>query len=103
MVMVMAEISVTPIGTGRTGVSFYVARALESISGMDGLKYELNPMGTVLESENIEVIMDASKRMVEALHNLGVERVGVILKIDSRRDKSATMAEKVGSVYRQMG
>lgn len=100
--MVMAEISVTPIGTGRTGVSFYVAKALESISDMEGLRYDLNPMGTVLESSEMSKILEATGRMVETLHNLGVERVGVILKVDSRRDKSSTMSEKVESVRQQM-
>lgn len=100
--MVMAEISVTPIGTGRTGVSFYVAQALESISDMENLRYDLNAMGTILESDKMGTILEAAGRMVEALHNLGVERVGVILKIDSRRDKSSTMSGKVDSVRRQM-
>lgn len=100
--MVMAEISITPIGTGRTGVSFYVAKALESISDMEGLRHELNPMGTVLESDEMNKILEATGRMVEVLHNLGVERVGVILKVDSRRDKSSTMSDKVESVRRQM-
>lgn len=100
--MVMAEISITPIGTGRTGISFYVAKALESISEMEGLRYELNPMGTVLESDEMNKILEAAGRMVEVLHNLGVERVSVILKVDSRRDKSSTISEKVNSVRRQM-
>lgn len=100
--MVMAEISIAPIGTGRTGVSFYVAKALESISDMEGLRYELNPMGTVLESGEMNKILEATGRMVEVMHNLGVERVSVILKVDSRRDKSSTMSEKVESVRRQM-
>ena len=100
--MVMAEISVTPIGTGRTGVSFYVAQTLESISDMENLRYDLNAMGTILESDKMGTILEATGRMVEALHNLGVERVGVILKIDSRRDKSSTMSGKVDSVRRQM-
>ena len=100
--MVVAEISVTPIGTGQTSVSFYVARALESISDMKNLRYQLNPMGTVMESDDIKAVLDATSSMIEALHNLGVARVGVILKIDSRQDKRAAMADKVSSVYKHL-
>ena len=31
-------------------------------------------MGTVLESDNIDVINDASKKMVDTVHNLGIDR-----------------------------
>ena len=81
-VMVIAEISITPIGTGQTGVSFYVAQALDAVGEMKNVKAELNPMGTVLESDDLDNIFDAADKMLQAVHNLGVDRVGVILKID---------------------
>lgn len=98
----MAEISITPIGTNRTSVSFYIAKALEAISDMDNVKFQLNSMGTVIESDDEKSIFLATQRMIDTVHNLGVSRVGVILKIDSRRDKSASMSEKVESVQKQM-
>ena len=98
----MAEISITPIGTNRTSVSFYIAKALEVISDMDNVKFQLNSMGTVIESDDEKSIFLATQRMIDTVHNLGVSRVGVILKIDSRRDKSASMSEKVESVQKQM-
>ena len=55
-------------------------------------------MGTVLESENIDKIYEASKLIMEVVHNLGVQRVEVILKIDSRRDKDKKMEEKIESI-----
>lgn len=100
--MVMAEISITPIGTNNTSVSFYVARAVESIRDVPNIEYLLNSMGTVIESDNIDSVLTASKRMIETLHNLGVDRVGVILKIDSRVDKHATISQKVESVHRHL-
>ena len=36
--------------------------------------------------------------MMEVVHNLGVNRVEVILKIDSRKDKEKKMEEKVDAV-----
>jgi len=55
-------------------------------------------MGTVLESDNIDKIYDAAKSMMEVVHNLGVNRVEVVLKVDSRKDKEKKMEEKLESV-----
>ena len=59
-------------------------------------------MGTVLESEDINVIYDASKKMMETVHNLGVDRVEIIIKIDSRRDKHLKMEEKIESIKKHL-
>jgi uncharacterized protein YqgV (UPF0045/DUF77 family) len=39
---------------------------------------------------------------MEVVHNLGVNRVEVILKIDSRRDKNKKMEEKIESVKKYL-
>jgi uncharacterized protein YqgV (UPF0045/DUF77 family) len=39
---------------------------------------------------------------MEVVHNLGVNRVEVILKIDSRRDKDKKMEEKIESVNKYL-
>ena len=96
--MIQAEISIYPIGTSNTSASFYIAKGIESIQNMEGIRYEINSMGTVLESENIDKIYEASKSIMEIVHNLGVQRVEVILKIDSRRDKNKKMEEKIESI-----
>lgn len=59
-------------------------------------------MGTVLESDNIDKIYEASKSIMEAVHNLGVNRVEVILKVDSRRDKDKKMEEKIESINKYL-
>ena len=100
--MIHAEISIYPVGTNSTSVSFYIAKAIESIQNMDKIRYEINPMGTILESDDINVIYDASKKMMEVVHNLGVNRVEVVLKVDSRRDMQARMEEKLESIKKQM-
>ncbi|MDH3611135.1 MAG: MTH1187 family thiamine-binding protein [Nitrosopumilus sp.] len=96
--MIHAEISIYPIGTSNTSASFYIAKGIESIQNLNGIRYEVNSMGTVLESENIDKIYEASKSIMEVVHNLGVQRVEVILKIDSRRDKNKKMEEKIESI-----
>ena len=100
--MIHAEISIYPLGTASTSASFYIAKAIEVIQGIEGIKYEINPMGTVLESNSIDIIYKASKNMMEVVHNLGVNRVEVVLKIDSRNDKQVRMEEKLDSIKKQL-
>ena len=69
---------------------------------MENIRYEINSMGTILESDNIDVINKASKNMIETVHHLGINRVEVIIKIDSRTDKQQKMEEKVNSIKKQM-
>ena len=100
--MIHGEISVYPMGTSTTSASFYIAKGIESIQNMEGIRYEINAMGTVLESDNIDKIYDAAKSIMEVVHSLGVNRVEVILKIDSRRDKNKKMEEKIESVNKYL-
>ena len=100
--MIQAEISIYPIATKTTSVSFYIAKAIESIKNIDNLTYEINSMGTILESDDMDVINKASKNMIEVVHHLGINRVEVIIKIDSRIDKQLTIKEKLKSIKDQM-
>ncbi|PBO85049.1 MAG: hypothetical protein COA77_05855 [Thaumarchaeota archaeon] len=100
--MIQAEISIYPMATRTTSASFYIAKAIESIQNVENLRYEINSMGTILESDNMDVINNAAKKMMETVHNLGIDRVEVIIKIDSRRDKHLKMEEKLDSIKKQM-
>jgi uncharacterized protein (TIGR00106 family) len=100
--LIQAEISIYPIATRTTSASFYIAKAIESIQNTENLRYEINSMGTVLESDSIDIINKASKTMMETVHNLGIDRVEVIIKIDSRRDKQVKMEEKIDSIKKQL-
>ncbi len=90
------------MATRTTSASFYIAKAIESIQNIENLRYEINSMGTVLESDNIEIIYAAAKKMMDTVHNLGIDRVEVVIKIDSRRDKHVTMEEKIDSIKKHM-
>ena len=100
--MIQAEISIYPIATRTTSASFYIAKAIDSIRNVNNLRYEINSMGTILESDDMDVIYNASKKMIETVHNLGITRVEVIIKIDSRRDKNVKMEEKLNSIKKFM-
>lgn len=99
--MIHAEISIYPIGTSSTSVSFYIAKGIDAIQEIEGIRYVINSMGTVLESEDIDKIYKAAKTIMEVVHNLGVNRVEVILKIDSRKDKQVKIEEKIESIKKQ--
>ena len=101
--LIQAEISIYPMATKTTSASFYIAKAIESIQKIKNLRYEINAMGTILESDSIDAINTATKQMMETVHNLGILRVEVIIKIDSRRDKHVKMEEKLESIRKQMG
>ncbi len=90
------------MGTGSTSASFYIAKGIEAIQNLEGLRYEITAMGTLLESDNIEKIYEASKKIMEVVHNLGVSRVEVVLKIDSRRDKEAKLEDKLESIRKYL-
>jgi len=100
--LIHAEISIYPIGTSTTSASFYIAKAIETLKDNKEVRYEVNPMGTILESNSIEQIYDAAKSMMEVVHNLGVGRVEVILKIDSRKDKIKSMQDKLDSIKKYL-
>jgi len=100
--LIHAEISIYPIGTSTTSASFYIAKAIEVLKDIKEIRYQVNPMGTILESNSIEQIYDAAKLMMEVVHNLGVGRVEVILKIDSRKDKIKSMQEKLDSINKYL-
>ncbi|MGH1521849.1 MAG: MTH1187 family thiamine-binding protein [Nitrosopumilus sp.] len=100
--MIHAEISIYPIATKNTSVSFYIAKAIESIENLENIKYDINSMGTVLEADNIDIIYEASKKMVNTVHNLGINRVEVIIKIDSRTDKHLKIEEKIESIKKYL-
>ena len=100
--MIQAEVSIYPIATRTTSASFYIAKAIESIKNIENLRYEINSMGTILESDDIDTINKATKEMLQTVHNLGISRVEVIIKIDSRKDKQVRMDEKVESLKKQM-
>ena len=100
--MIHAEVSAYPMGTNTTSASFYIAKGIEAIQNLEGVRYEVNAMGTLLESENVDKIFEASKRIMEAIHNSGVQRVEIVLKIDSRKDKDLKLEEKLESLKKHL-
>src|SRR5438270_4584915 len=99
---VIAEVSFSVIGTPTPSLSKYVTAALAMLSDHSEVKYQRNPMGTVLEGERRDVI-NVIEEMNEAVFAAGALRVGTTLKIDERRDKPTSMEHKVDSVLEGLG
>lgn len=99
--MAVVEISVTPLGTGSPGVSEYVAGAVKILRD-SGLKYQLTPMGTIIEGD-IECIFPVLLRMHQAPFDRQAVRVSTLIKIDDRRDcPDHTMEHKVQAVMNRL-
>jgi len=99
--MVIAEISVVPVGTATPSVSRYVARAISVLERRPGLNYTLTGMGTIIEGE-LRVVMDACREMHESVFGEGVQRVVTTIKLDDRHDRSSSAEGKVQAVSKRM-
>ncbi len=94
------EISVIPLGTKAPSVSRHVAKALDVLKNEKDIKYQLTPMGTIVEGD-LEKLLDIARKMHESVFN-EVLRVVTTIKIDDRRDKPLTMESKVRSLQEKI-
>ena len=93
---VIVQFSIVPIGEGAS-VSRYVAEALKRVEA-SGLRFQLTPMSTILEADDLGDAMEVILKAHEALFDSGAERVVTDIKIDDRRGKSRRMEDKVEKV-----
>lgn len=98
--MAVVQISCTPLGEGSGGISKFVVGCLQLVEE-SGLKYQLTPMGTIVEGE-LDDIFALVRRMHESPFNAGAQRVSTLIKIDDRRDREHTMERKLRSVQEQL-
>ena len=98
VVSVHAELSVLPIGTDSPSLSKYIAKGIKALNKVEGIKYNVTPMGTQLESDSLDKIFDATKVVTQELFEMGIQRVETILKIDERHDKVSSLEDKLDSL-----
>jgi uncharacterized protein (TIGR00106 family) len=92
-IVVIAEFSIHPIGSG-TSVGRYVKEAVRALSKIPGLTFDVTPMSSVLEAENIGTILAAVEASHRALRQMGAKRISSSLRIDQRLDKPRTRNDK---------
>ena len=90
----------TPLGKGES-VSKYVAKVVDIVD-RSGLPYVLTPMGTIVEGEDWDEVMEVLKRGFEELKK-ECSRISITMKIDYRQGKSGRLRSKVESVQEKLG
>lgn len=99
--MAIVEATIAPLGTGSTSISQFVANCHRVLEAESRIKYQLTPMSTILEGD-LDVILEVIRKMHEVPFDEGALRVSTIIKIDDRRDKQATMEQKLFSVREKL-
>ncbi|MBN1188431.1 MAG: MTH1187 family thiamine-binding protein [Dehalococcoidales bacterium] len=99
--MAIVDVSVIPLGTGTPSVSKYIAGAVKVLKKEKDLSYTLTAMGTTIEGR-LPRLLDLAHKMHDSAFEAGAERVVTIIKIDERRDRTATIESKIESVKRQL-
>ena len=94
---VIALLSVAPVT--EQSMAGDVADAVAALDDFD-VTYETNPMGTVIEAENVDTLLDAVGAAHKAVEG---DRVSTFLKIDDKRASDQTAREKVDAVERELG
>lgn len=84
--MVIAEVSIEPIGTCDPSYSDIIAESVKVLERQKDVKYEVTAMSTVLQGERGRVLQLVSE-MEEACFKAGAKRCVTNLRIDERRDK----------------
>ena len=93
---VVALLSVAPVREGSMAPE--VAKAVAALDDFD-VSYETNPMGTVIEADDIDTLLAA----VGAAHKaVDADRVSTFLKIDDKRTTGSAAREKVAAVEREL-
>lgn len=99
--MPIAEVTVVPLGTEDTSLSSYVADCQKVLEQEEGIEYQLTPMGTIIEGD-LDEIFEVVKKLHQVPFDQGALRVSTSLKIDDRRDKEASMEQKLNSVNNKL-
>jgi len=94
--MIVADVSIIPIGVGES-VSKFVKIAVEELK-KSGLKVEVTAMSTVVEAESAEKLFEAVQKAREAVFAAGARRVYTIVRIDERRDKELSIERKKSAI-----
>ena len=100
MPKVVAELKITPLGTGSPSLSSHIARGLKALKKAK-VKFIIGPSGTTLEGE-LKDVLKAVELAHNAVFNKKVQRVATYLAIDDRRDKKLTAAGKLRSISHKM-
>lgn len=90
------SVSIFPVDKGGESLSRYVSKVSKVIDG-SGLEYVITPMATMIESENIDDLLNIVKMGIEALKE-DSNRVYANMAIDYRKSGLGRLKQKVESL-----
>lgn len=96
---VLLEFAMFPTDKGES-VSDYVSRIIKNLEA-SGAKYQLTPMGTIVETDTIEQALELVKESYHLLED-DCNRVYASLKFDIRKNQDNRMQKKMDSIYNKM-
>lgn len=97
---VLLEFAMFPTDKGE-GVSSYVSRILKVIDA-SGLPYQLTPMGTIVEADELGQILELVNQAYGQLEP-DCRRVYSSMKLDIRKGTAGRIRKKVESVEQKVG
>ncbi len=95
----IVEFAMFPTDLGES-VSKYVSKIVQMLNKSD-IRYELTPMGTVYECDNIKdalKVIEDSYEVIEPFSN----RIYVTVKFDIRKNRINGMSQKVESIKKKI-
>ena len=99
--MATADLTVIALGRAEASASAYIAEIQRRLAAQDRVRYEMHAMGTSLEGSTADILTVAGE-LHAVPFEMGIPRVYSILKLDERRDREQTLADKVESVRRKL-
>ena len=99
--MATADLTVIALGRAEASASTYIAEIQRRLAAQDRVRYEMHAMGTSLEGPTADILAVAGE-LHAVPFEMGIPRVYSILKLDERRDREQTLADKVDSVRRRL-
>jgi uncharacterized protein (TIGR00106 family) len=98
--MAMMELTILPVGTGKTSVSPYIAEIIKYLRKKK-IPFELTAMGTIITGTSDNLL-----KLASILHKIplahGIRRVYTVIKLDDRRDKQQRPIDKIDSVLKKL-
>lgn len=98
--MPIMEIKIIPVGTQSASVSEHVAYAVKVLANYN-VQYELTPMGTIIEADSVDRLLEIAGQMHKAVLD-DVVRVVTFIELDERKDKKLTVEGKLKSVREKL-
>ena len=98
---IIAQVTIVPLGTGSTSLSYYVAEVEKVLKKYKNIKTQLTPMASILEGD-LDEVLKVIREMHEVPFLKGAKRVSTRISIDDRRDKKTSIERKVESVKSKM-